>query len=312
MDDRAATAPHAALWPPTDTRYRRYERVSRIGTGAHTWERARRDVLMWAVKTRSGFAVHPLRPVAIGDRPAITAGAWRVTVREPVEVIAVVDEPGRAGFAYRALPGHPVRGEEAFVVERRGDDVVLILRSLTRPAASGPWRAAYPLLRTAQALARFRYRRALRSSVFTVRTRTRIPADALFAASVDIDAHVDSMAHSRERAVAGVTTGRIGPGESVTWRARHFGVWFTMTSRITEWDAPRRFVDEQVRGPFRVFRHEHRFETDAEGTLMTDVISVSSPVFGRLAERLVLVPYLRRLIAQRNRHLLSVLRTSVG
>lgn len=40
---------------------------------------------------------------------------------------------------------------------------------------------------------------------------------------------------------------------------------------------------------------------------MTDTITVTSPLFGRLAERLVLVPYLRRLIRQRNRHLLAVL-----
>ncbi|MEW1980210.1 hypothetical protein AB0333_04670, partial [Citricoccus sp. NPDC079358] len=40
---------------------------------------------------------------------------------------------------------------------------------------------------------------------------------------------------------------------------------------------------------------------------MTDTITVMSPLFGHLAERLVLVPYLRRLIRQRNRHLLAVL-----
>jgi hypothetical protein len=43
---------------------------------------------------------------------------------------------------------------------------------------------------------------------------------------------------------------------------------------------------------------------------MTDRIEVASPVFGRLAERLVLVPYLRRLIATRNAHLLDRLRHS--
>lgn len=142
-------------------------------------------------------------------------------------------------------------------------------------------------------------------STFSIVTRTPADPAALFDASLDIDAHVASMAASGERAIGGVTTGRIGLGESVTWRARHFGVWFTMTSRITSLERPVRFVDEQTSGPFRVFHHEHSFVQTGEATVMTDTLTVGSPVFGTLAERLVLVPYLRRLIRQRNAHLLA-------
>ena len=142
-------------------------------------------------------------------------------------------------------------------------------------------------------------------STFTIVTESRVPVDRLFDVSLSIDAHVASMADSRERAIGGVVRGSIGLGETVTWRARHFGFWFTMTSRITELDRPRRFVDEQVRGPFRTFRHEHLFAEVGERTRMTDTVTVGSPIFGRLVERLVLVPYLRRLIAQRNAHLVA-------
>ncbi|WP_434318167.1 DUF1990 family protein [Leifsonia sp. P73] len=86
-----------------------------------------------------------------------------VTVVEPVEVVAVVEEDDRVGFAYRTLPGHPVDGEEAFVVHRdTGGDIVLTVRSLTRPAPQQPWRILHPLLRVAQVVARRRYLRALR------------------------------------------------------------------------------------------------------------------------------------------------------
>ena len=142
------------------------------------------------------------------------------------------------------------------------------------------------------------------ASTFTIVTDSTADAELLFDLSLDIDLHQSSMAASGERAVAGVTSGRIRLGETVTWRARHFGIWFTMTSKITELERPRRFVDEQQKGPFRSFRHEHRIDPAPGGSRMTDVLTVSSPVFGRLAERLVLVPYLRRLIVQRNRHLL--------
>lgn len=142
-------------------------------------------------------------------------------------------------------------------------------------------------------------------STFTLVTETPISAQALFDLSLDIDAHVSSMSDSAERAVAGVTTGQINLGETVTWRARHFGIWWTMTSQITALHRPTHFVDQQVSGPFKTFIHEHRFEQLTTGSRMTDTITVASPIFGTIAERLVLVPYLRRLIAKRNTHLLA-------
>lgn len=141
-------------------------------------------------------------------------------------------------------------------------------------------------------------------SRFTLVTRVDAPPSAVFDLARDIGAHVASMRDSRESAVAGITQGVMERGDTVTFRARHFGVWFTLTARITEMHTPTRFVDEQIRGPFRSFRHEHRFEATPDGgTTMTDTIELSSPVFGVMAERLILVPYLRRLIARRNAHL---------
>ncbi|MGO2139242.1 MAG: SRPBCC family protein [Leucobacter sp.] len=146
------------------------------------------------------------------------------------------------------------------------------------------------------------------ATTFTVTTRARTTREELFDASLDVDEHVASMSGSDERAVGGLTSGMLTLGNTVTWRARHFGVWFTMTVAITELSRPDSFVDEQQRGPFKLFRHEHRFESEGELTLMRDTITVASPVFGRIAERLVLVPYLRRLIRQRNSHLVRSLR----
>jgi len=139
---------------------------------------------------------------------------------------------------------------------------------------------------------------------FECRTRLSMPVQQSFDLSRSIELHVTSMATSRERAVAGITTGLIGRGEEVTWRAWHFGVPIRMTSRITEFDEPASFVDEQVRGPFRSFRHEHGFTPDGGGTIMTDRVRFVAPFgpLGRIAE-VVLGPYLRRLIEQRNAHI---------
>lgn len=136
-------------------------------------------------------------------------------------------------------------------------------------------------------------------------TRTNMPREELFDLARSIDAHKDSMARSREEAVAGVTSGLISLGQEVTWRAWHFGVPLRMTSRITEMEAPVFFVDEQVKGPFRRFRHVHEFSEDSDGTVMVDRIEFEAPFgpMGRLVEKLVLTRYLHKLIEQRNRHL---------
>lgn len=105
--------------------------------------------------------------------------------------------------------------------------------------------------------------------------------------------------------MSGVTSGLIGEGQEVTWRARHFGIPLTMTSRITRLDFPRSFTDEQVRGPFKAFRHVHEFEPTAAGSIMIDRVEFTAPlgVLGRAVERLFLARYLERLIASRGRFL---------
>ena len=140
---------------------------------------------------------------------------------------------------------------------------------------------------------------------FECRTRTKMPKSELFDLARSIDAHKESMMQSHEKAIDGVTSGLISLGEEVTWRAWHFGVPLQMTSRITEMRIPDYFVDEQVRGPFRRFRHLHEFSQDAAGTTMVDRIEFAAPLgpIGRMAEKLVLGPYLQRLIEKRNRHL---------
>ncbi len=136
-------------------------------------------------------------------------------------------------------------------------------------------------------------------------TLIEAPVERCFSLNLSIDAHTDSMSASGERAVGGVTSGQIGPGESVTWRARHFGVPLRMTSVISEYEAPRRFVDEQTKGPFERWWHEHLFERVGERTLMRDRIEFEAPfgILGRIVERLVLERYLEKLILQRNRWL---------
>ena len=136
-------------------------------------------------------------------------------------------------------------------------------------------------------------------------TRISAPAERCFDLARSIDLHMRTTAATGERAIAGVTSGLLELGQEVTWRARHFGVWQTLSSRITAFDRPRYFRDSQVRGAFRSFAHDHFFESSAGGTVMRDVLEYTAPfgLLGRLAERMVLTEYLRRFLEERNRQL---------
>jgi ligand-binding SRPBCC domain-containing protein len=138
-------------------------------------------------------------------------------------------------------------------------------------------------------------------------TAIAAPVERVFDLSRSIDLHMDSTAGTGERAVAGVTSGLIGMGQEVTWRARHFGVWQTLTVRITAFEPPFHFADTMLRGAFRRMEHHHYFEPIAPatggGTLMRDVFDYASPlgVLGRIADVLFLERYMRSFLMERNR-----------
>lgn len=134
-------------------------------------------------------------------------------------------------------------------------------------------------------------------------TRIAAPARRCFLLSLSIDLHQASATATGERAVAGVTHGIIGRGESVTFRGRHFGLWLKHESCITAYEEPVFFVDTMTRGMFRSFVHQHTFlEVDQTHTLMRDELVFEAPagLLGRMVERLILRDYLRRFLEERN------------
>jgi uncharacterized protein (UPF0548 family) len=156
-------------WSGGSAGSRSYERTVLVGVGDEQWRLASDAVMRWGVKTRSGFAV---RTSAGADGRAVEGAEYTLVasvgplrIQEPVRVVSVVDTPDRCGFAYATRPGHPVTGEEAFIVHRTADGRVwFTLRSLTRPG-SGAWRLAFPVILVAQRWYRRRYVSAVRRTV---------------------------------------------------------------------------------------------------------------------------------------------------
>lgn len=141
-----------------------------------------------------------------------------------------------------------------------------------------------------------------------VETVIGIPVPACFDLARDIDVHCRSAADTHERAVAGVATGLIGPGETVTFEAVHFGIRQRLTAKITEYDRPHRFVDEMAQGAFKRLRHTHEFESAETGTLMRDTIEWEAPLgwIGRIADRLFLERHMQRFLERKNQKLKEI------
>jgi ligand-binding SRPBCC domain-containing protein len=72
-------------------------------------------------------------------------------------------------------------------------------------------------------------------------------------------------------------------GTLIDYRLRVHRVPLRWTSRIEEWEPGSGFVDRQLRGPYALWRHRHRFESEGSGTLVRDEVDYALPL-GRLGD----------------------------
>jgi ligand-binding SRPBCC domain-containing protein len=87
-------------------------------------------------------------------------------------------------------------------------------------------------------------------------------------------------------------------GALIDYKLRIRGVPLRWQSRISVWEPPHRFVDEQMRGPYRHWRHEHLFESTASGTFIRDIVHYSVPG-GRIVHALFIRRDLIRIFTYR-------------
>lgn len=142
--------------------YRSVERIGRIGAGQRDFDRASTALFRWRMHRRAGIRVTAGAAVAAPDVVVVQGlGFGRASLIAPCRVVYVIDSPDRKGFAYGTLPGHPERGEEAFLVDLDDDGTVfLTIRAFSRPASTAA-RLAGPAGEILQDLILVRYRRAL-------------------------------------------------------------------------------------------------------------------------------------------------------
>ncbi|MFL6075479.1 MAG: DUF1990 family protein [Mycobacteriales bacterium] len=142
--------------------YRHLLRRRVIGVGPEPFAAAGEVLMAWRMHQRCG-----LRPAVSAERAepgavvVLRMGFGPVAVTAPCRVVAVVEEPSRVGFTYGTLPGHPERGEEAFLIEHHDSGVVTAtVVAFSRPASTLA-RLGGPLARLIQTRTADRYLRAL-------------------------------------------------------------------------------------------------------------------------------------------------------
>ncbi len=129
------------------------------------------------------------------------------------------------------------------------------------------------------------------------------PIERCFDLARSIDVHQRSTASTREKAIAGRTTGLIGQGETVTWEAYHLFMQRQLTVIITDMSRPHFFRDEMLAGTFASMHHEHLFREENSSTVMEDRFFYETPfgIAGTLFDRLILKTYMTKFLVERNR-----------
>ncbi|MDP9119759.1 MAG: SRPBCC family protein [Acidobacteriota bacterium] len=92
------------------------------------------------------------------------------------------------------------------------------------------------------------------------------------------------------------------PGAKIDYRLRVHGLPVRWRSEITVWEPPRRFVDEQRRGPYRLWHHEHTFEEEDGGSRVVDRVRYAV-LGGALVNRLLVAKDLAKVFAWRQEKL---------
>lgn len=142
-------------------------------------------------------------------------------------------------------------------------------------------------------------------TTITLTTVFKAPIQLVFDHARNIDTHQESASKSNEIAIAGTTFGLINKGETVTWRGKHFGIYLQHQSVISQMEQPTHFEDEQLKGHFKSFKHQHFFEESDGQTIMKDLMQYETPfgIFGQLFDKLALKKHLTQFLIERNAYL---------
>lgn len=124
-------APYPSGFP---SGYRLVRHSDVVGHGRSAFDDACRRLMTWRMHVDSGLRV-TVSSLVVEPEAVVVArlGPGPLSLRIPCRVVYVVDEPGRRGFGYGTLPGHPETGEESFLLTLDGGEVRFAVTAFSRP-----------------------------------------------------------------------------------------------------------------------------------------------------------------------------------
>lgn len=140
-------------------------------------------------------------------------------------------------------------------------------------------------------------------SIIHLKTIIKADIQTVFDLARDIDLHQKSTSKTKEKAIAGRTSGLIEEGETVTWRAKHLGIYQTLTTKITNMEKPYQFTDVMQKGAFKSMKHQHIFKQEGKNTVMIDIFEFESPFgfIGKIFNTIFLKNYMKNFLLERNK-----------
>ncbi|HRP55119.1 SRPBCC family protein [Agriterribacter sp.] len=133
-------------------------------------------------------------------------------------------------------------------------------------------------------------------------TFVKAPVERVFDLCRNITVYKKALESRNESLSASAAGILVNAGDTITLSARHLGKTRVMTARILEMNIPEKFVEEQVKGDLKSFRHEHHFKPVENGTLIIDLIEMEEPrdAVGGMLGKFFMKNYFEALLNKRN------------
>jgi ligand-binding SRPBCC domain-containing protein len=134
------------------------------------------------------------------------------------------------------------------------------------------------------------------------------PIERVFDLSCSVDLHKHSMTKHKEEPIGSLINGLVKEGDELIWKAHHLFKTRLLKVKVTAFDRPNSFTDEQVTGDFSSMKHQHFFKPAENGTIMIDIFWFDSPYgfAGKILNSLYLTNYMKKLLEERNKQIKEV------
>lgn len=96
------------------------------------------------------------------------------------------------------------------------------------------------------------------------------------------------------------------PGQIIQYTVKPvFNIPMRWVTEITQVNKPHFFIDSQLHGPYKIWHHQHHFEENEKGVLMTDIVTYEPPlgILGRLANKLMIEKQVEQIFAYRREYI---------